>query len=120
MGRHSLTGRAGAAAALTKFATEPGLMIVGCAKRTAGRVPGARHGCATGRGGDGPPPAKLVRECTGCGAVWQRACFGSKKSPVQIRPARPGNVFISNACTIIRLPVSDYLSAYRSSLFSPL
>src|SRR6266496_5915329 len=88
MGRHSLTGRAGAAAALTKFATEPGLMIVGCAKRTAGRVPGARHGCATGRGGDGPPPAKLVRECTGCGAVWQRACFGSKKSPVQIRPAR--------------------------------
>ena len=25
---------------------------------------------------------------TGCSAAWQRACFGSRRSPVQIRPAR--------------------------------
>ncbi len=27
---------------------------------------------------------------TGCSAVWQRTCFGSRGSPVQIRPARRG------------------------------
>ena len=36
------------------------------------------------RGCDGP----WHNARTGCGAAWQRACFGSRRSPVQIRPAR--------------------------------
>ena len=31
-----------------------------------------------------------LRRAAGCGAAWQRASFGTKRPPVQIRPPRPG------------------------------
>src|SRR5215470_18337819 len=39
-------------------------------------------------------PGQRVREfyavqAAGCGAAWQRASFGTKRPPVQIRPPRP-------------------------------
>ena len=39
--------------------------------------------------GIGSPGASAPKQSAGCGAAWQRASFGTKRPPVQIRPPRP-------------------------------
>ena len=38
-----------------------------------------------------PGSARLQQRSSGCGAAWQRASFGTKRPPVQIRPPRPSS-----------------------------
>ena len=70
---------------------EPAIPITG-RKARARRFAGGQHrshqvlgSCQTQLESSQHPP----RMCpTGCGAAWQRACFGSRRSSVRIRPAR--------------------------------
>ncbi len=61
--------------------------------RAWARPPMRRSGSAAGRRQPcsrwSPGSARLLKRSAGCGAAWQRASFGTKRSQVQIRSPRP-------------------------------
>src|ERR1019366_7835471 len=67
-----------------------------------------------------PRSARVIRRSAGCGAAWQRASFGTKRPPVQIRPPRPGfrrsHGIPVSLCHDASLPVSDFGSDMGADL----